>query len=188
MYDRINFGTEPVLLGHHGTAFGADRFGLGVIIPSQGVKSVASVPPPPPPSSGDGDGGSATVGVEANDYGAGDQGENFDNTLDSSSGGLDPFAVAAFGFEGAFGVDPPPGDLPGAIDLLAQNEGEDMTFQPVGPDPYDVPEQSPTLRNPVMQFGFESEWFSGFGPAAVFGDEGVAVGCDLDQSDLLGCD
>jgi hypothetical protein len=60
-------------------------------------------------------------------------------------------------------------DEPGAIDLLGEDQGEDMDFQPVGPDPWDVPEQRPTLRNPVTRFS--GELYPSFGPAPIIGDD-----------------
>jgi hypothetical protein len=60
-------------------------------------------------------------------------------------------------------------DEPGAIDLLGEDQGEDMDFQPVGPDPWDVPEQRPTLRNPVTRF--EGEFYRSFGPAPIIGED-----------------
>jgi hypothetical protein len=58
---------------------------------------------------------------------------------------------------------------PGAIDLMGLNQGEDMDFQPVGDDAWDVPEQRPTLRNPVTRF--EGELYPSFGPAPIIGDD-----------------
>jgi len=176
--DYLHFGHE----GH-----GHDAFGIGVIIPSYKPKVVASsdgtLPLPPPAPSSDGDGGSSP-GAEANDYGAGNQGESPDNALSVSSGGIDPFALAAFGEEEEE-------DPPGAIDLLAENDGEDMSFQPVGDDAWDVPEQKPTLRNPVTYFA--GEFYPNLsGPAPILGAEFRGpmslVGCDTDdmgQGDLL---
>lgn len=161
---HLVFGTEPALIGPHTTAFG-----IGVIIPSQ----ASHVPAPPPPQDGDGSGGSSSMGSDYEDYGAGDQGEAINNSLADSSGGGDPFALARFGAEAVV--------LPTGVDLTAENDGENMSFEPVGPDPYDPPEQRPTQRNPIMRFGFEDEWYSGFGSAALFGGE---VGCDP----AIGCD
>lgn len=238
---QVSFGVEPARIGPHGVAFGIEYGDMSM--------STFGNPPSEHLSFGHEGGhvndGGATMGADAPDYGAGNQGEPINNSLADSTGGADPFAVAAFGFEqyeqhegtdeahrytpaafgfdqyeqhegtpaahrytpGAFGSEgvhfgsegvnfgcdtfgvehPNPAmaseGLPGAIDLMAAEDGENMSYQPVGTDPYDAPPQDPTLRNPVTQFGFEDAWYSGFGPAPIIGCEG-----DLNQSDLLGCD
>lgn len=55
----------------------------------------------------------------------------------------------------------------------------DPELSPDGVDTFDPPERARTLRNPVIPFGYperpnfgmEDTYYSGFGPAGVFGDE-----------------
>jgi hypothetical protein len=172
--EYLHFGSEGV--GHHGAH---DDFGIGVIIPASTAQSAVppSVPPPQPQDGSDG------MGYERNQYGRGGTGEPLNTSLADSSGGIDPFANAAFGEE-----DEGP---PGAIDLMALNEGEDMDFQPVGDDAWDVPEHRPTLRNPVTRF--EGEYYNtpSSGPAPILaGESSIAgpmslIGCDMGQGRLL---
>jgi hypothetical protein len=101
-------------------------------------------------------------------YGSGDTGEEFNP--DIVMGGMDPFANV---------VQPgDPRDYDGHIEVAhALDEFTDdlpQAYQPAGRDYYDPPERVPTLRNPVIDFGFEHEFYSGFGPAAIVGCE---IGC-----------
>jgi hypothetical protein len=114
---------------------------------------------------------------EQDDYGQGDTGTGVNNVLGSGGGGgVDPFQVAAFGGDEAA---PSPTaefetDLVSTnLEDLASNEGENMSYQPADLDPFASPDQVPTLRNPVIAFGDDmaGDLYSGFGPAAVIGDE-----------------
>jgi hypothetical protein len=96
-------------------------------------------------------------------YGAGHTG-HYDNSLSESSGGVDPFAVASFGFGEDWENMPDDWQLDDYTDDLPQ------AYQPLGPDPYNFPEQVPTLRHPVVHFGADFYHFS-TGPAAVFGHD-----------------
>jgi hypothetical protein len=64
----------------------------------------------------------------------------------------------------------------GEEDPDAEDPILDMNFDPeLSPDGVDTfapPERAPTLRNPVMQFGFEDDYATGFGPSGIFGDDG----------------
>jgi hypothetical protein len=97
-------------------------------------------------------------------YGAGDTGCSYHPRLDE--GGVDPFANAAFGCDGA-----PQGDM----QLLWDSIDKSVIDQdPMVADLFDVRSRIPTLRNPVVHFGLDDQFYSGFGPAAIIGCE---IGC-----------
>ena len=113
---------------------------------------------------------------EQDDYGQGVTGTGVNNVLGSSGGGgVDPFQVAAFGDDDT----PSPiaeftTDLVSAnLEDLASDGGENMSYQPADLDPFDAPDQVPTLRNPVIAFGDEvaGDYYSGFHAAPIMGSE-----------------
>lgn len=92
------------------------------------------------------------MGTPGEDYGRGDAGCSPDNQLSNSNGGLDPFAVASFGFGADDVYD---GTMPPEYSLDEFTDDLPEAYQPAGPDDFNFPEQVATLRNPIVDFGRE---------------------------------
>lgn len=189
----IEFGVEKLIdmsldmqpFGRTGTHFGHDDVAEGI-----GIAPFANVPQPggsagfgydglneptgiahPMPHSGLGTSFGYDNLDEApyEDYGEGATGVDFAGVF----GSRDPFTNSAFGDEQDDMHEERMTDDLGELDAMtpfSESEATDA-FRSMDQDPYDSPQQIPTVRNPVTHFGFDDSFYSGSGPAAVIGCE-----------------
>jgi len=101
------------------------------------------------------------------------------NSLSDSEGGTDPFALAAFGTDTTSSpTTTTPSDTESAT---APDLPDDLSTFDLGPFPLDLTDydfdpllhsgRSGTLRHPHVDFGFEDDFYSGFGRAPIMGCE-----------------